>query len=318
MGRTDPGVLCRLRYLVEYAALRTLAAVVGCLPEKLAVWAGVALGKLLWLVAAGRRRVARRNIELAMPDERTTDEVRRLIREVFSHIGLTAVESLWMRNRRRHSIDRRFSVHGVDAMRAQLAAGRPVLAFGPHLGNWELFGACMAAHLGRLHALARPVNNPLVRNYTTRLREESGICVHSTRHGLRPMIKTLRNGETLAILFDQHVNRAYVASEFFGRKAATTAILASLALRLDAPVFAAYSVRQGHTFRHHGYIEGPLDLVRTGDHQGDVRANTQLFNDKLEEIVRRHPEQWLWTHRRWKLADRLEQARRKEDASNVG
>ena len=139
----------------------------------------------------------------------------------------------------------------------------------------------------------------------------------STRDGARPLVRVLKNGEPLAVLVDQHVNRSFVAVDFFGRKAATTAVVASLALRLDVPVFHAYSLRDGHSFRHHGYMVGPLELVRTGDHDADVAANTQRFNDHIEAVVRRHPEQWLWTHRRWKLAERLERARRKEASADV-
>ena len=319
MARNKAGVLRRVQYAVEYAGVRLLSAVVGLLPERLAVFAGVTLGRTLWLVGVRRRGIARRNIEKAMPGERTKHEVRRLVRQVFINIGLTAVESLWMRTRiTRANIEERFPGEGFDTVRRALLAGRGAVAFTPHLGNWELFGAFAAARLGTLNALARPVNNPMVGEYTTRLREGFGIKVLSTRDGVRPMIAALKSGEPLAILTDQHVNRACVPATFFGRKAATTAVIASLALRLDAPVFAAYSLRDGRSFRHRACFDGPLELIRTGDREADVLANTQMFNDKLEEIIRRHPEQWLWTHRRWKLADKLERDRQKEHAENVG
>jgi KDO2-lipid IV(A) lauroyltransferase len=313
MATDSGGVGRRLQYGAEYAAVRILSSLVGLLPERLAVWTGVALGRFLWLIAPRRRRIARDNLRRAMPDARSGPELRRLVREVFVHIGLTAVETLWMRRRvTRRTIEQRFPVEGIGELRSALAAGRGVIAFTPHLGNWELFGACMAVRLGQLNALARPVNNPGVRRYTTRLRRQFGIEVLSTRKGVRPMIRALRRGETLAVLIDQHVNRAFVPATFFGRPAATTAVVAALALRLDAPVVASYSVRQGHSFRHRGQIEGPIELVRTGDREADVLANTQRFNDLLEQAVRRHPEQWLWTHRRWKLADRTEQETQKE------
>jgi len=306
-----------VQYALEYAFVRALDAMVGVLPERMAVGAGKLLGRAFWLLSPFRRRVARRNIELAMPGERSRAEVNRLVREVFVYIGLAAVESLWSRKHvTKENIVERFAVDGVDATAAAVAAGG-AMAFTPHLGNWELFGGCMAARLGGISALARPTNNPLVERYTTRLRERMGIDVLSTRDGVRPMIAALRAHRPLAILIDQHVNRAFVPVTFFGRPAATTAVVASLALRMNVPVFAAYSLREGHSFRHHGYLEGPLELVRTGDADADVKANTQRFNDRLEEIVRRNPEQWLWTHRRWKLADREDKANGKTGNSEA-
>ena len=163
----------------------------------------------------------------------------------------------------------------------------------------------MAVSLGGITALARPTNNPFVERYSTALREQYGIDVLSTRDGVRPMVAALRKKKPLAVLIDQHVNRSGVPVKFFGRPAATTAVVATLALRMNMPVFHAYSLREGRSFRHHGYIIGPLELVRTGDDEADAIANTQLFNDAIEAVVREHPEQWLWTHRRWKLADKM-------------
>jgi len=319
MSRNESGALRRLQFRAEYLALRALAAVVGLLPERAAVRAGVMLGWMLWLAGRRRRRIARENIEKAMPGERTKREAGRLVKEAFVHIGLTAVESLWMRSRvSKENIEQRLPVDGLDAIKREIGKGRGVLGFTPHLGNWELLGGSIAAGLGGFNVLARPVNNPMVWKYTTRLRESLGMTVLSTRDGVRPMIAALKRGEFLGVLIDQHVNRAFVPATFFGRKAATTAVVASLALKFDVLLVVGHSFRDGRSFRHHGYLEGPIELVRSGDHAADVLANTQLFNDKLEEIIRRHPEQWLWTHRRWKLADRLERDRQKEQAEHVG
>jgi len=319
MAKNEAGLGRRIQYVAEYAAVRLLSAAAGVLPERLAVLGGRALGRLLWLIAVRRRRIARRNIERAMPGERTRREINRLVREVFLHIGLTAVETLWMRRHgTKDRIAARFPMDGIEAVRKAREGGRGVILFTMHQGNWELYGATVAAQMDGVNALARPVNNPLVRRYTTELRESLGMKVLSTREGVRPMLRALRRGEAVAVLIDQHVNRAYVPVTFFGRPAATTAVVASLALRLDAPVFVGYGMRDGYGFRHHGRLQGPLELVRTGDRDADIAANTQRFNDTLEEIIRRTPGQWLWTHRRWKLAGRVERGREEENAGDVG
>ena len=318
MSRDRTGFLRRMRHHIEYAALRAVAEAVGALPERWAVRAGKALGGLFWLLSPPRRRIARRNVELAFAGQLNRSQVERIVRSVFTHIGLTAAENLWMGRRvTREDVPRRFPVAGLGRFRKARSDGRGALVFLAHLGNWELFGNSVAAQVGGVAALARPVDNPQIRDYVTRLRESFGIRVLSTRDGIRPMLRALQAGELLGILIDQHVHRAFVPATFFGRKAATTAVVASLALRTNAPVFVAYSLRDGHSFRHHGYVEGPLELVRSDDREADVLANTQRFNDRLEELVRGHPEQWLWTHRRWKLAERGPE-RRKEATAHVG
>ena len=319
MSRTEPGLFRRLRHLIEYAVLRALGVAIGILPEGAAVRVGVMIGWLSWVVCARRRRIARRNIKKAMPGERTDEEIRRLVKKVFINIGLTAVENVWMQSRStKENIKRRIPMDGLDAISGSLEQGRGAIDFSLHLGNWELLGGRLAAGLGRFNALARPVNNPGVRQYTTRLRENLGITVLSTRDGVRPMIAALKRGEPIGVLIDQHVNRAFVVATFFGRPAATTAVVASLALRFGLPVFVSFDVRDGCSFRHHGQLVGPIELIRSDDREANVLTNTQRFNDRIEEIIRQHPEQWLWTHRRWKLADRLEKGSQKEQAKNVG
>jgi Kdo2-lipid IVA lauroyltransferase/acyltransferase len=305
MSKTEPGLLTRVRYRVEYTCVRALSGLLGLMPEAVAVWTGKTLGRAFWLLSPWRRRVARENIEKAMPGEMSPADVRRLVRRVFVNIGLTAVETLWMRSHvDRDNVVERFPIENLDAVESLLTDGRGVLLTGGHLGNWELLGGSAAVQMGRMSALARPVNNPLVGAYTTRLREHFGIEPLSTREGVRPMMRALKGGHALAILMDQHVNRSSVPATFFGRDAATTAVVATLALRMDVPLLVSYGLRDGYSFRHRGYMEGPFELRRTGDQEADVLANTQMLNDKLEGIVRRHPDQWLWTHRRWKLADR--------------
>jgi len=301
----------RLLLWTEYCLVRAFAEGVGLMPEWLAAWTGRTFGTITWALKPRRRRLARENIEKAMPGRFSRREVRRIVRRVFVNVGLTVAELLWAR---RHldakALQERFPVTGLEAALAALAKGRGALVFLAHLGNWELFGASMAGRLPNVHALARPARNPMIDRFLRGAREQRGIRQLNTDEGVRPLARVLREGGTLGVLVDQHVRTACTTATFFGRDAATTTVVASLALRLNVPVFAAYSLRQGLRFRHRAFIDGPIELTRTGDHEADVQANTQLFNDHLETVVREHPEQWLWTYRRWRLADKREREAR--------
>ncbi len=204
------------------------------------------------------------------------------------------------------TLSKRFPIDGIPALEAGLAAGRGSLVVTMHLGNWELLGVAGAAALGHFSAFARPVGNQLIDDYLARLRQSAGISLIDTGGGVRPILAALRKGNAISIMIDQQVRAAFVRTMFFGRDVTTTAIVATLALRTGIPVFCAYSVRDGYSFRHHGYVEGPIQLIRTGDRDADVLSNTQALNDKLEAIIRRYPHQWLWTYPRWRMADKIE------------
>lgn len=294
----------RIQYAAEYAVLFVLDLLIGILPERLAVCAGICVGKVYYFLSPYRRNIARRNLELAMPGKYSGEELDRIVKEVFVNIGLTTVESVWMKRRTDKAyVLSRLPLEGVAAALEAMKAGKGAITFSPHLGNWEMLGASVAAHLGGLNALARPTNNPYVEKYVTSTREKMNITVLSTREGVRPMIAALREGQAIGILIDQHVNRAGVEAKFFGRPAATTAVVSSLALRMDVPVFFCYTLREGRSFRHHGYVSGPVKLIDSGNKEADVLSNTQMLNDMIESAIKTKPEQWLWTHRRWKLAE---------------
>jgi KDO2-lipid IV(A) lauroyltransferase len=97
-----------------------------------------------------------------------------------------------------------------------------------------------------------------------------------------------------------------VWADFFGKKVPTHPGLAELALKTGAPVVPVFMVRDGFQ-KHRLMIKEPLKLIQTGDFKKDVEANTQLFNDTLESMIRQYPEQWFWIHRRWERKRRARQ-----------
>ena len=317
MAKNHGGLARRIRHFTAYVLFRILCLCVGLLPRRGAELGGRAFGWLLWHVSAKRRRRAERNIESAMAGELTKDEATRLAKRSFIHIGLTAAETLWRHKRmgKKNSIAKDFPLEGVEPVKAELAAGRGVLAATLHLGNWELLGARLAEEFGDLAAVALPGKNRRVDDYIERMRERTGMSVVSTDRGVRPMVAAIRNGQALAVLIVRHVETASVHVKFFGRDAATTSIVVALARRLDVPVFVGYSVRQGYKFKHRGFCEGPIELVRTADRDSDILVNTQRLNDRLEAAVRKHPEQWLWIMKRWRLAGKLDRKRKGQEAA---
>lgn len=318
MAKNNGGLTRRIRHFTAYVLFWTFCLCVGLLPRRAAELGGRAFGWLFWRVSAKRRRRAEQNIESAMAGELTKDETARLAKQSFIHIGLTVAETLWWYKRvgKGGAIAKDFPLEGLGPMKAELAAGRGVIAVTLHLGNWELLGARLAEELGGLTAVALPGKNQRVDDYVVRIRERMGVSVARSDRGVRPMVATLRNGKALAVLIDRHVETASVHVKFFGRDAATTSIVAALARRLDVPVVVGYSVREGYSFKHHGFCEGPVELVRTGDRDSDILVNTQRLNDRLEAAVRKHPEQWLWVLKRWRLARKLERERRGQTAAD--
>lgn len=320
MTKNSSPLIRRIRDLAAYGLFRVLVAAVGILPERAAVLGGRGFGWLFWHLSPKRRLRTIKHVEGALSDELDEEEIRRLARESFTHMGLTVFETMWAAKRVSKDstfFDGRFPVEGLDAVKAELAKGHGALGATMHLGNWELLGARLAAGLDNVAATALPGKNRRVSDHVIRMREQMGMQIISSEGGVRPMLAALRDGCLLAFLIDRHVDTANVHTKFFGLDAATSTIVAALARRLDLPVFIGYSVRDGYSFRHRGFTEGPVELVKTDDRESDALVNTQRFNDRFEAAVRKHPEQWLWVQKRWKLAKELRKEQGQEAAEQA-
>ena len=121
------------------------------------------------------------------------------------------------------------------------------------------------------------------------------------RNAAREVLSTLQANGTVGILADQNtLPEEAVFVEFFGMSAAANRGFARLALHSDAAVIPAFAWWDYETRRHIVEYGPAIELTWTGDTDADVIANTQRFQAALEERIRRHPDQWLWIHRRWK------------------
>jgi KDO2-lipid IV(A) lauroyltransferase len=111
----------------------------------------------------------------------------------------------------------------------------------------------------------------------------------------------MKAGETVGILMDTNIIPPQgVFVDFFGIPACTASGLARIALRTDAAVVPGFTIWDPELGKYRLRFDPAVELVRTGDLDADIVANTQEFTKVIEEYVRKYPDQWLWVHRRWK------------------
>jgi KDO2-lipid IV(A) lauroyltransferase len=147
--------------------------------------------------------------------------------------------------------------------------------------------------------LARALDNPHLNRLLEDIRQGTGNTVVYRRGTIRRVMRTLQAGHGVAVLIDQHImSRDAIYVDFFERPAATTSAVAALALRTGAPVVPVFALPLGGG-RYRLIYEHQVEPPRA-DSPDAVREFTQRCTDVLEMYVRRHPELWLWMHRRWR------------------
>jgi KDO2-lipid IV(A) lauroyltransferase len=292
----------RAQIFFEYAAARALLSGLGVLPRRLAVGVGVGLGHAAYALAGGLRRTGLRNLELAFP-ETEERERKKILLGSFVSLGRQLGEVSQFPRATPESLREVAEYDSEDVKLLDFARqrGRGVIFLTSHLGAWELLCFAHSAFYEPISFLVRPLDNPRIDALVERLRTRFGNRPVDKRAAARTALRLLKQGGTLGVLADLNTQeREGVFVPFFGHLACTTAGVATLALRTDAtviPVCAPWDERR----KKFVFRGGPVvELVRTGDDERDIEANTANFTAAIERHVRQFPDQWFWIHKRWK------------------
>ena len=286
---------------LEFAAVRLVATVVSVLPMRLVRRCGAALGRLAYALDAAHRRIALENLAAAFPS-RPARERRMLARAMFAHFGSLLLELLKFGTYTPDQMHAAIDVEGEERARQAYQQQRGVLFFTGHFGYWEIQAIVEPLHGHPISVLARPLDNARLNEMLERIRTRTGNSVIYRQGAVRKILRELAANHGVALLIDQHLHTPdAIYVDFFRRPAATTSALAALALRTGAPVVPVFALPLPRG-RYRLVYEHPVDPPHA-DTPDAVREFTQRCTDVLEMYVRRHPELWLWMHRRWRDQD---------------
>ncbi len=289
-----------VRTYLEYGVALTILKLFGLMPRKLALQAGYAVGALAHAVLPHLRRHAEANLHIAFP-AMPECERERIKRNVFRNLGRLLGEVTQFPKLNRENIQSIVTYEGLEHYVNALNSGRGVILLTGHIGAWELSVFAHSLNGYPMSFLKRNVDNPLVEQLGESYRSRFGNRSIDKKGSVREIIKTLKSGGVVGILADLNTSREEgIFCDFFGTPACTTAGVATLALRTGALVVPGYLLWDEAAQIHRLHFEPPIESIDTGNQKEDVLANTARYTKVLENVIRRHPDQWLWIHRRWK------------------
>lgn len=240
------------------------------------------------------------NLRLAFP-QWTDGQRRRVIRGLVRHLGWMAGEFSQFPKYTRETIERIVVLDGFENFAAAQRCGKGVLFLTGHMSAWELAPFAHALYGYPLHFLVRRLDNARVDALVNRYRCLSGNTPIDKSQSARVILSVLASGGTVGVLIDQNTSlEEGVFVNFFGVPACTTTGLARIALRTGAAVVPGFVYWDEGIRKYRLRFEPAIEPVRTGDEEMDIRENTARFTKAAEDYARRHPEQWLWVHKRWK------------------
>jgi phosphopantetheine--protein transferase-like protein len=262
-------------------------------------------GKVVYHVLPLRRRVVLENLRRVFADSVCELEIRRLAQAYYAHYARFLVDFMrqtFMSAERRKTWIR---VENIESPLRVHKAGKGILLLTGHFGNWEVSTVAgirqFPEYRNLLYFVRRPLRPKWLNDFITWRFKKAGLGTLSKRGSLDQILELLARGAIIVNIFDQHARPGEgVAVDFLGSPASTFKSLALLAMETGAPVIPSYSWREPdgtHVLR----FEEPLPLIECEDVGEAIRRNTRAYNAALERMLLRHPEQWIWMHRRWKV-----------------
>ena len=281
-----------------FIIVKSVGASLCCIPLGNALWIGRRMGDLVYIMNTKRRSVGYANLKAAFP-EKDALEIRSILRSHFENLGMSVVEILRLSVADKKYLDRHIVVKNAGRVKEALDKNKGVMFLTAHFGNWELSALAVASRGYTISLFAREQKYPRLNNLLNKYREMTGCKVIAKGFSIRDIIKTLHNNGLVAVLADQDAGARGVFVDFFNRPVSTAPGPVAFSLRTGAIILPSFTRRVDFD-KHEIVIGEPLGIVDTGDREKDMVSNLGKIADILEGYIKSFPDQWLWSHKRWK------------------
>lgn len=287
----------KLSHRIQYALTRFFAFWINALPLKVALFCGALLGRIAWSLRI-RRNVCMINIGTALPDK-TKGEIRRIGRESFANIGRFIAEFIRQGRMGEEYFQKYITVEHNEHLEKFLACEGGVIALGYHFGNWEYNGVCHQFLGKKTTFLVGRQHNSLIDGYINRLRSSLGPELLTRDVSMRGVIRISRAGGAVCWLSDQYGGKNGLVVDFFGKPASTPRGAAAFSVKLGMPILCGVMIREKGPYQRFSPRAFLLPRRELPRHEAEVDI-TERYTRVLEDVVREYPEQYWWTHKRWK------------------
>ncbi len=262
--------------------------------------------KLVYTLIPIRRQTVCHNMGIVFGNRLSAIQIKKLAQCFYGHMArliLENVTSSWMDD---DAIRRRVRVVGHEFVIKAAEQKKGVLLLTGHFGNWEFapVGTVLQFEMfrGRFHVLRKLLANKGFERLLFRRFYNAGLnVIPKQKNALDQVLDALGKNDVVAFIMDQYArpDRDGILVDFFGKEAGTYKSLALIARQTHAPVIPAVCYRESFGRHVMEFLE-PLRWIEDEDPDEEIRKNTRQYNQMLETMILRHPDQWLWFHRRWK------------------
>ena len=220
----------------------------------------------------------------------------QFVNNVLGNYGRILAEYPFLKDFRKNKLEQFIIIDGIENLDKIKINNKPVVFISGHFNNFELMAMQIEKHGINLAAIYRPLNNIFLNKTMERIRTKY-ICrnqIRKGRSGTRQILENLKKGNSIALMIDQRVTEG-IKIDFFGNLASTTTIPAQIIKKYECDLVPIYIERlEKYNFKM--YVSQPI-AINSEKSQEEI---SEHLNKILEKMILRNPDQWIWTHNRWK------------------
>jgi len=284
----------KIRYFVEFLIIIFLLVIFKILGFKLASSLGGLIGRLVGPLFRSKKKILS-NISKALPEieEKNTELI---VKKMWENYGRILSEYMFIKNFRNSKYKKFLTIEGQEILNELKDSKEPVVFISGHFNNFELMAMQIEKSGINLAAIYRPLNNIFLNKIMEKIRTKY-ICrkqIKKGGSGTRELLESFKNNYSIAIMIDQRVSES-IKVDFFNQKASTTTIPAQLFKKFGSKIVPIYIERiNGVYFKM--TVSRPIILEK----ESTIEEITLKLNKWLEKMILINPDQWIWSHDRWK------------------
>ena len=241
------------------------------------------------------KRIIQSNIKRAFPNT-NLENIEKISKSMWNNYGRIFAEYIFIKDFRSGNLSSNIEIDGEEILEEINKSKKQVVFVSGHLSNFELMAMCIEKSGIKLSAIYRPLNNIFLNKIMERIRKKY-ICKNQIKKGiggLKQLINLKKKNYSTALMIDQRVSEG-ILSNFFNEKALTTTIPAQLIKKFNIAVVPIYIERiEGINFRIK--VNNPINFPQ----ETSIQNITDKLNQILEKMIYKNPNQWIWSHNRWK------------------
>ena len=284
----------KIRYFVEFLIIIFLLVIFKILGFKLASSLGGLIGRSVGPLFRSKKKILS-NISKALPEieEKNTELI---VKKMWENYGRILSEYMFIKNFRNSKYKKFLTIEGQEILNELKDSKEPVVFISGHFNNFELMAMQIEKSGINLAAIYRPLNNIFLNKIMEKIRTKY-ICrkqIKKGGSGTRELLESFKNNYSIAIMIDQRVSES-IKVDFFNQKASTTTIPAQLFKKFGSKIVPIYIERiNGVYFKM--TVSRPIILEK----ESTIEEITLKLNKWLEKMILINPDQWIWSHDRWK------------------